>query len=111
MAGSYSRAQTSGKNPVGSKSNIPLHKGKKTRSLIRWGACISKVVEAAECLAGNSEPRSQGSVAGHCHHQSPQALCRGEWEGAGLGTKQRGRSNRIEGTLLVAGGGKGHSPF
>ena len=65
--------RTLGENPVGSTSKIPLHKGKKaSRPLqVRWGACISKAMEAAEGLMGSSKPRLEGSVAGHCHHQSP----------------------------------------
>ena len=58
---------------MGSTSKIPLHKGDKASRprQVRWGACISKAVEAAEGLMGSGKPRLGGSVAGHCHHQSP----------------------------------------
>lgn len=73
---------------MGSTSKIPLHKGKKaSRPLqVRWGACISKAKEAAEGLMGSSKPRLEGSVAGHCHHQSPASpLSSGSAGGVGAG--------------------------
>lgn len=72
---------------MGSTSKIPLHKRKKaSRPLqVRWGACISKAMEAAEGLMGSSKPRLEGSVAGHCHHQSPASPL-------SSGVSRRGRS-------------------
>ena len=87
MAGSDSRAQTFGESPGGSRSNMPLHRGKKTRSLIWWGVCISKVVEAAGGLMDKSKRRLEVTVTIN-HHQP--FVGRVEREGAGLGTKQRG---------------------
>lgn len=68
MAGSDSRAQTFGESPGGSRSNMPLHRGKKTRSLIWWGVCISKVVEAAGGLVDKSKRRLEVTVTIN-HHQ------------------------------------------
>lgn len=95
---------------VGSTSKILLHQGKKSSSPIRWGDLISKAVEAVERLMGRSKPGLEGSVAGHCHHQSRARPL-------SLGVSGRGRIwakrivHSIQGSLLVAGDGRGQLEF
>ena len=102
---------------MGSTSKIPLHKGEKASRprQVRWGACISKAVEAADRLMGSGKPRLGGSVAVTVTINHPRALCPlGSAGGAGAGrqAEQVNRRNvkasaggrRWEGALRISRG-------